>query len=212
MKPFVKSNKSDRADAEAIVEAMSRPNMRFVAAKADGQQDILSLHRIRHRLVRSRTALINETRSLLYEYGIAIPRGPPSLRKNLIDKLEAFSDQLSPIFVFAILDLYQELKDMDARIEKVEKQIEVFFDVNSERVATTSGVGLLTATELVATIGDPRLFKNGREFAAWLGLVLRQHSSGEKERLLGISKRGDVLMVHGARASLKLHRQDRPSK
>lgn len=205
VKPFVKSNKNDRADAEAIVEAMSRPSMRFVAVKEVWQQDVLSLHRIRSRLVRNKVALMNELRGLLYEHGVIIAQGQSALLKMLSQDL---SERLTPILYAAITDLREEFLEIEEHIEKVEKQIGAFFKQNDDcqRIEAIGGIGVLTATALVATIGDPKLFKNGREFAAYLGLVPKQSSSGGKEKLLGISKRGDVymrtLLIHGGRSRL----------
>lgn len=131
--------------------------MRFVATKETWQQDILSLHRIRCRLVSNQTALMNEMRSLLYEYGMTIPKGKASLKNQLIEKLESISQEISPVLTFAILDLYQELKELETRIEKVEKQIKIFFENSPDckRVSQIEGIGLLTATALVTIIGDP---------------------------------------------------------
>jgi transposase len=206
VKPFVKSNKNDSRDAEAICEAMTRPNMRFVPVKTVAQQDIQALHRVRSRLVGQRTALVNQIRGLLAEYGLILPqqishvrRGLPALLENTENGLTALARELGR-------ELYAELGQLDERIERLEGLLQRVFrqQADCQRLAQVEGIGLLTATALVAAVGDPTLFRNGREFAAWLGLVPRQHSSGGKTVLLGISKRGDrylrTLLIHGARA------------
>ena len=202
----MKSNKNDSRDAEAICEAMTRPNMRFVPVKTVAQQDIQALHRVRSRLVGQRTALVNQIRGLLAEYGLILPqqishvrRGLPALLENTENGLTALARELGR-------ELYAELGQLDERIERLEGLLQRVFrqQADCQRLAQVEGIGLLTATALVAAVGDPTLFRNGREFAAWLGLVPRQHSSGGKTVLLGISKRGDrylrTLLIHGARA------------
>ncbi len=206
VKPYVKSNKNDVADAEAICEAVGRPNMRFVPIKTIEQQDIQSLHRIRERLVKTRTALANEIRGLLVEYGIVIPKGITRLRKELVEVLA--KAQLTAMSQESFGSLVAELRELDERIATYESKIKMIHENHpvSKRLATIPGVGPLTATALIAAVSDPSLFKNGRGLAAWLGLVPRQHSTGGKDLLLGISKRGDVylrrLLIHGARAVL----------
>jgi transposase len=209
VKPYVKSNKNDAADAEAICEAAQRPNMRFVAVKEIGQQDMLSVHRMRSLAVARRTAQINQIRGLLLEYGIEIPAGRSRLLARLAEILGDAENGLTDWFREELLGLYEELGHLDGRIahydEKIEQMARV--DAGAQRLRTIPGVGAKAATALVATVGDIRAFKNGRELAAWLGLVPRQRSTGGKPTLLGISKRGDgylrQLLIHGARSVLR---------
>jgi len=208
VKPYVKSNKNDSHDAEAICEAVQRPTMRFVGIKAVEQQDIQAVHRIRARLVSERTALVNQIRGLLAEYGIVIAQGVQQLRKKLPIILEDTDSELShygrELFSDLLTQFYNvdlKIDEYDARIEKICKQSKI-----CQRLTQITGVGALTATAMVASVGDAKVFKNGREMAAFLGLVPKQHSSGGKQVLLGISKRGDrylrCLLVHGARAAV----------
>lgn len=220
VKPYVKSNKNDRADAEAICEAIQRPRMRFVAIKEVGQQDIQSLHRIRSRNVANRTAHVNQIRGLLMEYGIELPQGRRRVRGELPRILEDAENGLTPLFRELLFALYEDLIRLDTRIEELDRQVTAIAkeDDRSRRLMTIPGVGPLGATALLAAIGDINTFKNGRELAAWVGLVPRQHSTGGKERLLGISKRGDVylrqLLIHGARAAIRTieKKQDKRSR
>ncbi len=208
VKPYVKSNKNDVADAEAICEAAQRPNMRFVAVKEIGQQDIQSIHRMRSLAVGQRTAQINQTRGLLLEYGIVIPAGRSNLLKHLPEILEDAENGLTDLFREELFGLYGELRHLDERIAHYDKKINQIAraDERTQRLQTIPGVGPMIATALLAAIGDIHAFKNGRELAAWLGVVPRQHSTGGKSTLLGISKRGDVylrqLIIHGARSIL----------
>lgn len=206
VKPYVKSNKNDRADAEAICEAVSRPGMRFVGIKSVSQQDVLSLHRVRERLVKSRTALANEIRGLLSEYGVIVPQGISRIRVGFSEILETNQAKLTAMARETFADLLQEFHQIDEHIDRYEKKIKQIHLTNpiSKQLATIPGVGEIIATAVIASVGDPTVFKNGRQFAAWLGLVPRQHSTGGKERLLGISKRGDTYLrkqlIHGARS------------
>lgn len=206
VKPYVKSNKNDANDAEAICEAVSRPHMRFVPAKSVEQQDIQSLHRVRSRLVSLRTGLANQIRGLLSEYGIVLPRHISQLRRGLPLILEDGNNELTAFSRSLFASLYEELMSLDERIGAFDEQVERVYRISEpcQRVAAVEGIGPLTPTALVAAISDGKAFKNGRQFAAWLGLVPRQNSSGGKARLLGISKRGDTylrtLLIHGARA------------
>ena len=210
VKPFVKSNKNDAADAEAICEAVQRPSMRFVPAKSVEQQDIQSLHRIRSQAVARRTAQANQIRGLLMEYGIIIPKGISYVRKEIPCILEDATNELTVIFRDLLDDLYNEMVHLDDRIEILENKLKIICKENEscQRLLTIPGVGLLSATALVAAIGDINVFKNGRELAAWLGLVPRQHSTGGKPTLLGISKRGDTylrtLLIHGGRTVVRV--------
>lgn len=211
VKPFVKSNKNDAADAEAICEAVQRPSMRFVSQKSIEQQDIQSLHRVRSRRVAARTALSNEIRGLLSEYGVILPVGIQRLRKALHEALEtALRDGLiTPRGFDSFTQMQEELRDLDRRIQEVDQKISLIHEESeaSQRLAEIPGVGKIISTAILSAVGDPKAFRNGREFSAFLGLVPRQQSSGGKDRLLGISKRGDVyirtLLIHGARASLR---------
>ncbi len=210
VKPFVKSNKSDAADAEAICEAAQRPNMRFVPAKSIQQQDIQSVHRIRSQAVARRTALANQIRGLLTEYGVIIPKGISYIRKQIPMILEDAENDLTVLFRELLSELYDEMVHLDQRVEMLEQKLAIIAAQNPDcqRLLTIPGIGLLTATALVAAIGDISVFKNGRELAAWLGLVPRQHSTGGVPTLLGISKRGDTylrtLLIHGGRTVVRV--------
>jgi len=214
VKPYVKSNKNDAVDAEAICEAAQRPNMRFVAVKSVEQQDVQALHRMRQLVVEQRTAQVNQVRGLLLEYGIDIPQGRTNVRKNLPDILENAENGLTMRFREALAVLYEELVHLDDRVSWYDKQIKQIAQTDecAKRLLTIPGIGPMIATGLLSAIGDIHAFKNGRELAAWMGLVPRQHSTGGKQRLLGISKRGDVylrmLVIHGARSVMRLaHRK-----
>lgn len=210
VKPFVKSNKNDATDAEAICEAVQRPSMRFVPAKSVGQQDIQSLHRIRSQAVARRTAQANQIRGLLMEYGIIIPKGISYIRKEIPCILEDAMNELTVVFRALLSELYDEMVHLDKRIDMLENKLNIICkeNENCQRLLTIPGVGLLSATALVAAIGDISVFKNGRELAAWLGLVPGQHSTGGKPTLLGISKRGDTylrtLLIHGGRTVVRV--------
>ena len=213
VKPYVKTNKNDANDAEAICEAVSRPNMRFVSIKEEAQQDIQSLHRFRQRVVQQRTALVNQIRGLLTEYGIIIPQGIGHIRKTLPQVLENQEGYLTSLALEVLCDLHQELLSIDAKVKSLDKRLNQLCQKIEacQRIQQVEGIGPLTATALVAAIGDISHFKNGRHLAAWLGLVPRQYSSGNRQVLLGISKRGDrylrTLLIHGARAFISLARK-----
>ncbi len=210
VKPYVKANKTDAADAEAICEAVTRPTMRFVPIKSIDQHAVLSLHRARSGFVKSRTAQANQIRGLLGEFGIVLPQGIVHVAGRLPDIIEDTDNELPMVFRELLLRLRSHLLELNRQIQELEDQIDAWHKNNedSQRLANIPGVGVLTASALVASIGDARCFKNGRELAAWLGLVPRQHSSGGKPLLLGISKRGDAylrtLMVHGARSAVRV--------
>ena len=207
VKPYVKTNKTDAADAEAICEAVSRPNMRFVPIKTVEQQAVLSLHRARSGFVKARTAQANQIRGLLGEYGIVLSKGIGQVRRGVPAVLSDEAHGLPSMLCALLQRLYEHLLVLDGEVEALESQIVAWHRANedSQRIAQVPGIGPLTATALVTSIGDARSFNNGRQLAAWLGLVPRQHSSGGKPLLLGISKRGDAclrtLMIHGARAA-----------
>jgi transposase len=209
VKPYVKANKNDMRDAEAIAEAVTRPTMRFVPAKDVDQQDIQALHRVRERLMRERTALVNEVHGLMHEYGIVMPKGVAKFRQAVVEKLESEQDKLTPLSQEMFWKLVEEFVALEKQLAYYQEKLEALATTHPEcqRLMTIPGIGPLSATALVAAVSDASAFKNGRQFAAWLGLVPRQHSTGGKERLLGISKRGDSylrkLLIHGARVTLR---------
>jgi transposase len=210
VKPYVKSNKNDAVDAEAICEAVQRPTMRFVPTKSIEQQDWQSIHRIRSQLVARRTAQANQVRGLLLEYGIVIPKGISYVRKAIPSILEDAENMLSALFRELLNEMYDELVYLDKRIHSLEQKLVTLSAVHEDcqRLLTIPGVGLLTATALIAAIGDVSVFKSGRELSAWLGLVPKQCSTGGKQTLLGISKRGDAylrtLLIHGGRSVVRV--------
>ena len=210
VKPYVKSNKNDANDAEAICEAVARPTMRFVAIKTIEQQDIQAVHRIRSELVQQRTAKVNQIRGLLGEYGLVVGQRIDVLRKALPLILEDAENGLTVDFRTLLEGLQQDLITLDQRVDDMDKKIKLLASSNEDakRLQQIPGIGPITATALISAIGDGKQFKRGRGLAAWLGLTPRQHSSGGKDRLLGISKRGDAylrtLLIHGARAVLKV--------
>lgn len=210
VKPYVKTNKNDAADAEAICEAVSRPNMRFVPMKHPEQQALLAIHRARQGFVKARTAQANQIRGLLAEYGITIPQGIGHIATRLPEILEDGENELPGAFRQLIDRLGLHLKELDRQVKELEVQIQAWHreSIDSKKLAQIPGIGPITASALVASIGDAKSFDNGRQLAAWLGLVPRQHSSGGKQTLLGISKRGDsylrTLLIHGARAVIRV--------
>ena len=209
VQPYVKSNKNDARDAEAICEAVGRPSMRFVAVKSQVQQDMLALHRVRSLLVRERTALMNQMRGLLAEYGIVITQGAVPLRRALVQILEPQNHGVSELLRELLGEMSERLHFIEDRLKGYDLRIAEFAraDERAGRLMAVEGVGPLTATALIAAVGNARQFRSGRELSAWLGLVPRQHSSGGRGVLLGISKRGDrylrTLLIHGARATLR---------
>ena len=208
VRPFVKTNKTDAADAEAIWEAAQRPGMRFVALKSEEQQAVLSLHRMRAQLVKIRAMQSFQVRSLLYEFGVVAPKGFRALADKAGPVLSESSCAIPELLRGELLRQLEGLRTLSARIEELERRIGGWQRRESEceRLATIPGVGKLTATAVVATVADARSFRSGREFAAFLGLVPRQSGSGGRVKLLGISKRGDpylrTLIIHGARSVL----------
>lgn len=210
VKPYVKTNKNDAADAEAICEAVSRPTMRFVPIKNREQLAVLALHRARQGFVKARTAQANQIRGLLAEQGLIIPKGIAHISQRLPEILEESENGLPGAFRQLIERLGAHFKALDKQVKELEVQLRSWHQASSasQKLAKVPGIGPLTASALVATIGDAKQFKNGRQLAAWLGLVPRQHSSGGKPTLLGISKRGDsylrTLLIHGARAVLRV--------
>jgi transposase len=193
VKPFLKGHKNDYRDAEAIAEAVQRPTMRFVAIKTPDQMDLLALHRVRSRLVGQRTGLINQIRGFLIERGITVRQGVMPLRKALPDILSSNAGTLSPIVVRLIADLMQDWRRLDERIETVSAEIEALArqDENCQRLMSVPGVGPIISSAVVAAIGNGAGFKQGRDFGAWLGLVPKQESTGDRTILGRISKRGN---------------------
>jgi transposase len=209
VKPFVKGNKTDRNDAEAISEAAQRPRMRFVALKTLEQQQVLALHRVRSAMVKTRTALANQLRGLLAEFGLVIPQGLAHLRRQLPELLEDAENGLPGLLREELHLQRHRLFELDAQVQRLTQRIEHYAraDERTQALMQRRGVGPLIASAFAAEIGNPQVFKNGRQVSAWLGLVPRQHSSGGKALLLGISKRGDAylrtLLIHGARAVMR---------
>lgn len=206
VKPYAQPQKNDANDAAAICEAISRPQMRFVAVKTVEQQDMQALHRVRSRLIGTRTQIGNQIRGLLAEYGIVLPQHLTHVRKALPQLTEEAETRLSGFAKRLFTTIYEELCALDERIGVIEAELKQAFQQNAlcQRIAEVEGVGPVTATAVVAAISNGNTFQNGRQFAAWLGLVPRQNSSGEKQRLSGITKRGDcylrTLLVHGSRS------------
>lgn len=210
VRPYVKTNKNDAADAEAICEAVQRPTMRFVPVKSIDQQAILALHRTRDLLVRQRTMLVNALRGHCAEFGIIGNRGRQGIQtlKDLVTGEEAWIPDIARAALRLVVDQIDAVSD---QIKQIEIKLRHWHRANpqSQRLATIPGVGLIVATALSATIGSAKQFKSGRQLAAWLGLVPKQYSTGGKPRLGGISKRGDGylrrLLIHGARSVLVRH-------
>lgn len=208
VKPFVTGNKNDVHDARAIWTALQQPGIKTVAIKTEEQQAVLALHRMRQQLVKFRTAQINGLRGLLAEYGEVMPQGKASFRRGIPEALQRLSDRLPIIVIDMLREQWHRVAMLDKQVSDIEQRLNQWHmeDADSRRIAQIPGVGLLTSTAAVATMGDARAFKSGREFAAWLGLVPRQSGTGGRVRLLGISKRGDTylrtLLIHGARSVL----------
>lgn len=209
VKPYVKGNKNDYNDAEAIAEAAQRPSMRFVPIKSVEQQDVQNVHRQRERLKKARTALVNQVRGLLAEYGMVINKGVAAVRRDLPDILEDAENGLTPCSRTLFAEHLDELRAIDQRFAHCEERIKAVNKENEvcQRLDDVLGIGPITASAVYAAAGDGKDFVNGRHFSAWLGLVPGQHSSGGKAVLLGISKRGNTylrtLFIHGARAVLR---------
>jgi len=212
VKPFVQGNKNDYNDALAIAEAVVRPNMRFVTPKTTAQQDLQALHRLRERRLQERTALCNQVRGLLTEYGLVLPQGVNVIRRSIPALLEDAENGLSDLFRQLLAQCYQQLQELDEHIAFYTQTLEIQNqrDEACQRLQTIPGFGPIIASVFYATVGDGSAFQRGRDVSASLGLVPRQHSSGGTNTLLGISKRGDSylrsLLVHGAR-SVVLHAQ-----
>ena len=208
-KAFLKGNKNDYNDAEAIAEAAQRPTMRFVPIKSVEQQDVQNIHRQRERIKKERTALVNQIRGLLAEYGIVMDKKISVVRRELPLILEDAENELTPLSRELFNELLDELRGLDERLARCEKRIKAVNQENAVclRLDEVLGIGDITASALYAAVGDGKDFANGRHLSAWLGLVPGQHSSGGKANLLGISKRGNAylrtLLIHGARAVLR---------
>jgi transposase len=209
IKPYLKGQKNDFNDAEAIAEAVGRPTMRFVAVKTNEQLDLQAVHRIRTRLVGERTALINQMRGFMIEYGLAVKEGRAALRRAIPGILADTDNGLSPRMRQLIAQQCEHWNALEVKILEVTREIEAVAKGHEDcrRLLTVPGIGPLVATALVAAVGNGAMFSKGRELAAWLGLVPRQHSTGGKPTLLGISKRGNryvrILLIHGARSCLQ---------
>jgi len=217
VRPYVKAQENDDRDAEAIAEPASRPTMRFIDLKSQEQLDIQTLHRARSRLVAERTNLINQLRAILLERGVIFPVGRRKLELGVEGFLAEGDDTLSPRMSRLIAELRAEWKELDTKIEALNGEFVEMArrDARMRRLTSIPGVGVLNATALVAAIGDGSGFAKARDLGAWLGLVPRQHTTGGKPRLLGISKRGNTylrtLLIHGARAALpSLSQSDTP--
>jgi transposase len=213
--PYRKGGKNDGNDAEAICEAVGRPTMRFVPTKSEEQQAVLALHRARSLAVENRTAQANQIRGLLAEFGLVVPQGIETLRAQLPTLLQAAGPALPSLAREVLEDLSAELRQWDERIAGYDRRIAQLAAASepAQRLMQVAGIGPLTATALVASVGDAKVFTSGRQFAAWLGMVPRQHSSGGKFRLGSITKRGDGylrrLLIHGARSVIAtLSRRD----
>jgi transposase len=208
VKSFVIGNKNDVADARGIWTAVQQPGIKAVAVKSEEQQAVRALHRMREQLVKFRTAQINGLRGLLTEYGEVMPQGRAGIKRDIPGALGRLSERLPAMVIDTLREQYARLGELDEQIRQIEQRLRYWQreDSATQRIAAIPGVGLLSATAAVATMGDAKAFKSGREFAAWLGLVPRQSGTGGRIRLLGISKRGDkylrTLLIHGARSVL----------
>ena len=208
VRPFLRGNKNDAHDARAIWTAAQQPGVHTVAVKTEEQQAVLALHRMRQQLVKFRTAQINGLRGLLAEYGEVMPKGRAGLERDIPDAFERISQRLPAMAVDSLRDQWSRVQQLDEEVDLIARRLLLWHRDNeaSRRLAEIPGVGPLTATATVAAMGDPKAFKSGRQFAAWLGLVPRHTGTGGRVRLLGISKRGDTylrtLLIHGARAAI----------
>jgi len=217
VKPYVKTNKNDYIDAEAIAEAVARPTMRFVPIKTDDQLDMQSLHRVRERWVMRRTAIVNQIRGLLLERGITLRKGRRYVDAALPGILEDADSKLSGALRVLLAQLKLELDQMAIRIDEADAVLNKTAHENEacQRLVEIPGIGPVTATALIAAIGNGAAFRKGREFAAWMGVVPREHSTGGKQKLLGISKHGNSylrrLFIQGARAVLQQRTKQTPA-
>lgn len=206
VRPYRKGSKNDRNDAEAIVEALGRPNMRFVAVKSEESQAILSLHRIRDRAVKERTGLVNQVRGLLAEFGLVVAQGRHRIQQALPDILEDAENGLPSLMRELLAEQYEQLKFLGELISRQDRRIAQLARISepAQRLMQVGGIGPITATAIIASVGDASGFRRSREFTAWLGLVPSEHSSGGRQRLGKITKQGNrylrTLLIHGARA------------
>ena len=206
VRAFVRGNKNDAHDARAIWIAVQQPGIRTVAVKTEEQQAVLALHRMRQQLVKFRTAQINGLRGLLAEYGEVMPKGRAGLKRDLPGALARVSERLPGMATETLREQWARVLQLDEQIARIERRLGLWHSNNeaSRRIAEIPGVGVLSATAAVAAMGDPKAFKSGREFAAWLGLVPRHTGTGGRVQMFGISKRGDTylrtLLIHGARS------------
>ena len=213
VKPYVKRNKNDMADAEAICEAVTRPTMRFVSVKSPEQQSVLMVHRTRELLVRQRTMLVNAIRAHMAEFGIVVRVGLPQVKELLAVIADGDDSRLPPLARTCLESLARQFLSLQAEIGAAEQRIHAWHRASevSRRLETIPGIGPITATALAASVTDPSVFRSGRELAAWIGLVPRQNSTGGKERLGRISKQGDHylrwLLVAGAMAVIRQARR-----
>ena len=216
VKPYVQTNKSDFLDAEAIAEAVQRPRMRFVPIKTEEQLDLQALHRVRERWVMRRTAVVNQIRSLLLERGLTLPKGRSHVEERLPRILEDAELSLSGSFRVLLAQLQVELQQLTARIEQMDTAIQKTAKENEacQRLTAIPGIGPVTATALIAAVGNGSAFRKGRHLSAWIGVVPRECSTGGKQKLLGISKRGNAylrrLFVQGARSVVQQRHQQAP--
>lgn len=208
VKPYVKSNKNDIIDAEAIAEAVSRPTMRFVEVRSPEQIDLQALHRVRDRMVAQRTRLICQMRAFCLEYGVAMHQGVGKFKADLPKVLANEENDLTPAMRKLLAGIFEDVRQLEARISEISREIEATAaaDDTARRLMTIPGIGPLAATALLAAAGKGKQFRKARDMAAWLGLTPREHSTGGKTTLLGISKRGNAylrrLLVHGSRSCL----------
>jgi transposase len=213
VRPFVKTNKNDAADAEGICEAIVRPNMRFVPIKSVAQQAAMMLHRTRALLLRQRTQLINAVRGHLAEFGLIARRGAHNIQELTDLVRDTETDKLPDAARAMLVLLLEQIREAQLRVRKTEQALEIWAKQSDacRRLLSIPGVGIMSATALVLAMDDPKRFRSGRHFAAWLGLVPRQSSSGDRQVLGGISKRGDgyirTLLIHGARSLTRWHRE-----
>src|SRR5258707_894139 len=215
VKPFVKSNKNDFIDAEAIAEAVDRKNMRFVPIKTDDQLDLQALHRVRDRLIARRTSVINQLRAFLLERGLVFAKSPARLRERMPEILENADEDLTPRMRNLLALLWNEWKDLEQQLVDLNQEVDriASSDAACTRLRQIPGIGPLVATAIVAAIGNGAAFRKGRDFAAWMGLVPKQYSTGGKAKLASISKRGNrylrKILIHGARAVVLRSKRDR---
>lgn len=208
VKPYVRGDKTDRLDAEAICEAVSRPRMRFVAVKTLDQQSMQSLHRVRQQLIKQRTAVSNQARGLLAEHGFVTGSGVARVRQLLAEVGSGDPPGVGPLLRELAEELRDELSRLDERIGHHDKRLDGLArkDADCQKLLKVPGIGVITATALTSAVGDAKLFGGGRALSSWLGLTPKEHSSGNKRRLGGISKRGNsylrTLMIHGARSAV----------